>query len=483
MTATDSTVPDLGLAPSAWRTSPWLPALVILSALAILGGSIALVRHQLRARIREQILTRDGTVLHAVTLLPQYDSELDDAEFASIGDPANQLTLMLRTSRLRGVLAARLFDASGLFVQSFPANVEEDILLPEQLETLQTLRPTCMFYPSVPPSAMWLTSPVARPSTEERAPVLEVNIPLHEPGGSQLLGVAQFLIDGTGMAAEFERLDRYLAQQALLYFGVGGSLLGLVIGLSFHQLRKSARLLEQRSRDLLQVNRELVMSAKTSAVGAVTSHLIHELKNPLSGLHGFLSSCARNGSGSVTSEDWTDAVSATRRMQATIQEIVTLLREEQSGLHYSLSLTEMSNMVVQRLSTQASDKRVALAVQIRNDCELPGRIANLVVLILVNLGRNAIQASPADTSVLLEFDGAKGGGEFCVQDSGDGFRKEEADRLFHPRASTHEGGTGIGLAICKQLANHLAASLELEEKSGVGCRFILRLTRPEPSPR
>lgn len=456
-------------------------ACVILCALGILAGTIGLVRHQLRARIREQILMRDGTVLHAVTLLPQYDELEDaDAELRTMADPANQLTLMLRTSRLRGVLAARLFDTQGRMVQSFPPNVEEDILLPEQLTVLRLLRPSCTFYPSVPLSAMWVSPKASNvSSTEERTPVLEVNIPLHEPGGAQLLGVAQFLIDGADMAVEFARLDQYLAHQSLLYFGVGGCLLGLVIGLAFDQLRKAARLLEERSLDLIQANRELVMTAKTSAVGAVTSHLIHELKNPLSGLHGFVAACSRDGGKSASPEDWTDAVSATRRMQTTIQEIVSLLREEQSGVPYALSLSEMSNVLKQRLSTQAESKPVRLAIRMRGDCELPGRIANLVVLILVNLGRNAIQASPAQGEVIFEFDGTRGEPEFTVQDFGVGFAKEGADRVFYPRVSTHEGGAGIGLAICKQLANHLGASLELQDQPGGGCRFILRLPKSE----
>jgi len=44
-----------------------------------------------------------------------------------------------------------------------------------------------------------------------------------------------------------------------------------------------------------------------------------------------------------------------------------------------------------------------------------------------------------------------------------------------PCRSSKEGGTGIGLALCKQLANHLGAELELATSTATGCVFALRL--------
>ncbi|WP_407984837.1 hypothetical protein [Pontiella sulfatireligans] len=44
-----------------------------------------------------------------------------------------------------------------------------------------------------------------------------------------------------------------------------------------------------------------------------------------------------------------------------------------------------------------------------------------------------------------------------------------------PGKSTREGGSGIGLAISKQIADYLDAALELEESSASGCVFLLEL--------
>ena len=97
-------------------------------------------------------------------------------------------------------------------------------------------------------------------------------------------------------------------------------------------------------------------------------------------------------------------------------------------------------------------------------------------MILVNLVQNALQATPRGRSVtLLLTDSAEN--LVCeVRDEGPGFPDTLADNLFSPCKSTKEGGSGIGLAISKQLANHLGAALELKSHSPTGCVFVLTVS-------
>ena len=60
-----------------------------------------------------------------------------------------------------------------------------------------------------------------------------------------------------------------------------------------------------------------------------------------------------------------------------------------------------------------------------------------------------------------------------VSDQGPGFPGSITP--FAPCRSEKIGGSGIGLALCKQLANHLGAELELSSNTPKGCRFSLRL--------
>ena len=435
--------------------------------LASLAGTILFATLQLRARIREQIAGRDGEVLDAVAFM-NLAGDLPE----TITDPENQLGVVLKTSRLKGVVAARLFDTNGNFARAFPPNVREASLDPQNLQCLRDLKPVSRFHRAFRSSNLFVPEVKTLPDAERTLPLLEVNVPLHTGTDRQLIGIAQFIIEGYSIAAEFSQLDRNLARQALAAFLVGGGILTLTILWAFRRLRGAQLLLAERTRSLLQANQALALAAKTSAVGAITSHLIHGLKNPLSGLQNLVASLASADADSPEA-DWQQAIVATRRMQGLINQVVNVLREEEGGAQFQITLPELAEIVVSKVRPLSLETGVRLATQVNGGAALPNRTANLVALILVNLVQNALQATPRGQSVtflLTEF----AENLVCeVRDEGPGFPDTLADNLFSPCKSTKEGGSGIGLAISKQLANHLGAVLELKSHSPTGCVFLL----------
>jgi signal transduction histidine kinase len=114
---------------------------------------------------------------------------------------------------------------------------------------------------------------------------------------------------------------------------------------------------------------------------------------------------------------------------------------------------------------------------VHTEGSLPNREANLIFLILDNLLKNAIQATPRGQAVDLTAKPEDDWVTFEVCDEGPGLPPEMQTRLFAPCRSQKRRGHGIGLAICKQLARHLEARLELKSTSTRGSIFVLRLPR------
>ena len=446
-----------------------LAALVIVLALAVLAAVVALTTLQVRKGIRQQIAGRDGEVLYAVALM-HYAEEVEQGLAGPVEVGGDQLGIALRSAQLRGVLGVRLFDAEGRFVESFPPPVLENTLADGILPQLKQRRPVSRFQPRV---QMWeLFYPDEQIETSPPIPLLEVNVPLHLADGP-LAGIAQFLVEGHGIAADYARLDRRLAYQALMAFAVGGALLALTLTWAFQRLNRAHHLLAERSENLAKANQELVLAAKTSALGAVTAHLIHGLKNPLVGLENFVSS---RGAAQNQETDWEQAVASTRRMQAMINQVVGVLREDQSGAAYDFTLAELEQVVRSRVQPMAVERGVNFTTVVQAEGVLTNRVANLVALILINLAENAVQATPGGKGVSLAIDRAGGLLTFQVRDEGGGFPADTP--LFMPCRSAKEGGTGIGLALCKQLANHLSAELQLASSTSGGCVFALNLPVP-----
>ncbi len=262
----------------------------------------------------------------------------------------------------------------------------------------------------------------------------------------------------------------------LAAFGAGALALAPVLWLTFDQRQKANRALTERTRSLVRAQEELTLTAKLTAVGAVTSHLIHGLRNPLSGLQHFMANHAP-GPGAEHEMEWRLAASATRRMQNMVNDIIRVLREDSGAANHEISLQDLAKMTWRKMSPFAGLSRVHLEMKLlAPEClAISHRDANLVLLILETLIQNAIQATPSDQPVLVEIASSGAHVLFKVQDGGRGLPQSIAETVFTPRASTKEMGSGIGLAISRQLALALGAELSVQSSTPQGCVFILNL--------
>jgi signal transduction histidine kinase len=421
--------------------------------------------------LREHLVQRDGEILYAVALARQYANGAGEALSKRLGNPADQLALALEISQLReGTLAVRLFDAAGRFVTAFPPTVVETNLSQEFLPALKRLQPVSVFHERAQLADYFWLDP-AQATKPQPSMLLEVNIPLHARGDERLLGAAQLLVDGRALAREYARVDEHLWWLAAVFYVVGAVLLSGVLIWAYRRLRRAHAVIEERTARLLRANHELALAATTSAVGAVTAHLIHGLSNPLANLQDYIASHGGREDG-----EWQDAAAAARRMQTLVHEVVRVLSETRGGDHYELTLAELVDVLNGKVHPAVRDAGVHLLTEISTGGSLSNHHANLVLLILENLIHNALKVTPQGQWVRVRFAAQNGDVRCEVADRGPGIPPEVLPRLFTPCRST-QGGSGLGLAISRQLALQLGARLELETSTSTGCVFTLSLPR------
>ena len=106
--------------------------------------------------------------------------------------------------------------------------------------------------------------------------------------------------------------------------------------------------------------------------------------------------------------------------------------------------------------------------------------------ILLNLVENAAKYAAAGP---IELTATNRGDDVCfaVADHGPGIPAEDRERVFErfvqlDQSSTRrQGGTGLGLHLCRQLSELLEGRLSLGETPGGGCTFTLTLPAPAPA--
>ena len=446
---------------------------VLVLALGILAGAVMAGFWHLHRVLRAQLVNRDGEILYAVAQAQQSIGPVTNLE-QQLKTPIDQLALALQISLYQlhsGVLGVRLFDAAGRFVTALPLNLTKATLDARACASLRELRPLSRFYSHADLAELFLMAPPPAGARSNTLPLLEVNIPIHARGQGQLLACAQLLVDGQDLAAKLAALDSSLRAELCEVFVCGGALLGGVLVWAYRRLERINRLLHERTERLLRANHELTLAAKTTALGALIAHLIHGLNNPLACLQLFMSMHAEDHPGD---SDWQGAMSATRRMQKLVQEVVRVLGEQDSGECYEITLEELAHVLESKVRPMARDLGVHWDVKLSAQGRLANHPANVVLLILENLVFNALQVTPRGKTVRTSFfdDGPS---IVCeVADEGPGFPQSALGNLFMPCRST-KGGAGLGLAISKQLAGHLEAGLELRRNGPAGCAMALTL--------
>lgn len=441
---------------------------VTIVILGVFAAVVAGVSLQLRGQWRGRLLEREGEVVRAVATM----------ERVRVAEAATELELpggdepfevALQTSKnWEGVLAVRLFDIAGAFIDAVPVEAFEGAMPAIDLALLARGEPVVRFHAAFRLSDLFLTD-----VSGERVPLLEVNAPLPAPAehpGEEV--IVQYWIDGEALARELAAVDRRVLRQALVAFGAGALLIAGSLFWGFRRLERANALLQARADDLARANRELAQSARTSAIGAITAHLMHGLRNPLSGLESFVASQGADAGDGI---EWASARESARRLRALINEVHGVMGDVQTSADFEITSSELCAGLCERLQAGAAKKGVRIEVADPTRATLDAKTAGLGGLVLANLAQNAIEASSAGSTVRVEVSCQDGLADFAVSDSGPGLPDDVAKEPFRARRSTKPDGAGIGLAISWELARNAGGELSVARTGAGGSAFRLRL--------
>lgn len=444
---------------------------VLLLTAVVFAVVLAAVTLLLRGGLQDQILRREAELLAGVASM-QLANEAAKQRELGVELPGDLYVAVLNTSRLRGVIATRVFDAQRGFAGASPFEWSDELPSVAVWEQMAAGMPEARLHARR--AVLELQTLIGlEGAAAAAAPLVELWVPLRRPEG-RFEGAAQFWMDGRSVAAEFHALDRRLLAQVVIAWSAGTLVIMVALFWVFRRLAAANRELRARTDDLLRANRELVLAAKTSALGTVTAHLIHALKNPIAGLETFVASQSepeiRNGRG----EELAAATELTKRLRRTVNDVVGVLRDEHAGAHFELTAEEVVEIALAKTRAIAADRNVNLVTHIGTNATVPGRSANLAALVLQNLLQNAVEASAPSARVTVSADrNGSASMEFLVTDEGRGLPATVTERLFEPCISSKAGGSGLGLALSAQLARQAGGRLELVRSDARGTCFRL----------
>ena len=213
----------------------------------------------------------------------------------------------------------------------------------------------------------------------------------------------------------------------------------------------------------------------------MAADIAHELRNPLAIIQANLEAML-DGIRPLSAEEVADVHRETQLLSRLVTDLRDLSLAETGQLPLRKELTDLSALVhmsVARFSSQAEEKSVRLVVEAAESLPQADVDQDRVDQVLGNLLDNALRHTPSGGEVMvrLQPDARRGEVRVNVRDTGPGIPEEHLPNVFErfyradlARTRT-DGGSGIGLAVVKQLVEAHGGRVWAESRPAEGTTF------------
>ena len=270
----------------------------------------------------------------------------------------------------------------------------------------------------------------------------------------------------------------------------------IVMGSEVNGKRKYILVMSDRTSDwkMNQALSEAVHAAETAnqAKSTFLSNMSHDIRTPMNAIIGFTTLAVSNIDNQERVQDYLGKIlSSSNHLLSLINDILDMSRIESGKIHLEeteVSLSDVLHDLKAIISGQIHAKQLELYMDVMDvtneDVYCDKTRLNQVLL---NLLSNAVKFTPAGGTVsvrLKQYPKAVKGSklyEIRVKDTGIGMSQEFVQKIFSPfereRTSTvsRTQGTGLGMAITKNIVDMMGGTIEVQTEQGKGTEFIVCL--------
>lgn len=236
--------------------------------------------------------------------------------------------------------------------------------------------------------------------------------------------------------------------------------------------------------------------------GEFISTASHEMRTPVASIEGYLGLALNPATAQIDDkarEFITKAHESAQHLGRLFQDLLDVSKAEDGRLSNHpkiIDVVEFADDIVEGLRPKAQDKQLRLFYKPRPDTneESESRTLSPVFYvnadedhlreILNNLVENAIKYTPSG-DVIVDINGDNDHVRISIKDSGIGIPREDVPHLFQKfyrvdNSATREiGGTGLGLYLCRRLAEVMGGRIWVESEFKKGSTFFVELPRTD----
>lgn len=226
--------------------------------------------------------------------------------------------------------------------------------------------------------------------------------------------------------------------------------------------------------EAVRTKEALIRSERLAAIGRMSAHVTHEIRNPLSSI----------GLNAEMLQDLVHEEDASSLCKAIVREVDRLSAITDEYLRFArlprpvldeTNAGELLSAIASFMRRDVEAAKVTLELSIEPDLPAIHLDADQMRQAILNLVRNAKESMPQGGRIVLSARREGSSVVISVKDSGAGIPKESLERIFDPFFSTKLTGTGLGLALTQQIVAEHGGQLRVESAVGVGSEFLLAM--------
>lgn len=224
---------------------------------------------------------------------------------------------------------------------------------------------------------------------------------------------------------------------------------------------------------------DFVQANKLLLLGKLTASLVHEIRNPLSAIKLNLDymNMAKDDLPDDLKEIVNESLDAFDQVTFLIEDVLDFTRKP-SGIIHNVHIDSITDRCLKIISVSARLKGINIEKQISPKLPTLNVNKNKLMQIFLNLLNNAVDASEEKGKIIIKAYETNLDKEKCVvwevQDFGYGIKDEDKAKILEGFYTTKTKGHGIGLGVCKKLAEEVNSNLLFESTFGKGSTFSIK---------
>ena len=235
---------------------------------------------------------------------------------------------------------------------------------------------------------------------------------------------------------------------------------------------------QERTRELQQVQDQLIHAGKMAALGELAAGVAHEINNPLTGILTFSSLLLKKmDENHPWKKDMETIVQQTSRCRNIVKGLLDFARQRKPDRKSSNILTLLEKTLT-LLEKQAPFQNIKIVKEFGKEIPPVFIDGDQIEQVLMNIILNAADAMTEKGGTLrIKTDLKDGIVEVSFSDTGQGIAKDNIPKLFDPFFTTKQTGkgTGLGLAISYGIIQSHNGDIKVESEVGKGSTFRVRL--------